>query len=95
VGSRPAFAIPAFIPITFESGVLFASFAAFFGIFYVIGLPRLHHPLFDVEGFERASSDRYFLAVGRDDLKFDPRATRRELQLAGAVVISGFGGVRS
>ena len=41
VGGRPAFAIPAFIPITFESGVLFASFSSFFGVFCICGLPRL------------------------------------------------------
>ena len=94
-GGRPPFAIPAFIPITFEAGVLFASFASFFGLFSAIGLPRLHHPLFDVEGFERASSHSYFLAVGQRDPKFDPAGTRRDLEEAGASRVSGFGGVKS
>jgi hypothetical protein len=94
-GGRPPFAIPAFIPITFEAGVLFASFASFFGLFSAIGLPRLYHPLFDVEGFDRASSNGYFLAVGRRDPKFDPEITRRDLEDAGASTVSGFGGVES
>ena len=77
VGGRPAFAIPAFIPITFESGVLFASFSSFFG--------RLHHlraaaPLPPAVRRARASSapphDRYFLAVGSEDPRFDAQETR-------------------
>lgn len=94
-GGRPPFAIPAFIPITFEAGVLFASFASFFGLFSAIGLPRLHHPLFDVEGFDRASSNGYFLAIGARDPKFDPVLTRRDLQDAGAASVSAFGAVTS
>ena len=27
------------------------------------GLPRLHHPLFEIEGFERVSQDRFLLAI--------------------------------
>jgi len=92
VGGRPAFAIPAFIPITFESGVLFASFASFFGVFAACRLPRLHHPLFDVAGFERASHDRYFVAVGGDDPRFDVDLTRADLQRTHPLRLSAFGG---
>ncbi|HEY4184177.1 MAG TPA: DUF3341 domain-containing protein [Polyangia bacterium] len=91
VGGRPAFALPAFIPITFESAVLFSSFAAFFGLFYVIGLPRLHHPLFEVEGFERASHDRYFLAVDARDPRFDVAATGQALGGTGPLRVVSFG----
>jgi hypothetical protein len=93
VGGRPAFALPAFIPIVFESAVLFSSFAAFFGVFYVIGLPRLHHPLFEVEGFERASHDRYFLAVDARDPRFDLTATGQALWAAGPLRVEPFGRV--
>jgi hypothetical protein len=91
-GGRPPFAIPAFIPITFEAGVLFASFASFFGVLAACGLPRLHHPLFDVPGFERASHDRYFVAVGADDPRFDADTTRVDLHRTGPLLVASFGG---
>ncbi|HEY7374837.1 MAG TPA: DUF3341 domain-containing protein [Polyangia bacterium] len=92
-GGRPPFAIPAFIPITFESGVLLASFSSFFGVFAACGLPRLHHPLFDVDGFERASHDRYFVAVGAGDPRFDVDVTRADLQRTDPLQVAPFGGV--
>ncbi len=65
VGGRPPFALPAYIPITFEAMVLFASLTAFFGFLHRAGLPWLAHPAFEVPGFERASNDRFFLLVER------------------------------
>lgn len=65
-GGRPLFSAPAFIPITFEGGVLAASLTAFFSLLGFCGLPRLWHPLHEIEGFERASIDRFFLKVAPD-----------------------------
>lgn len=63
VGGRPAHAAPSFIPITFEVGILLGAFGAFFGLFAFIGLPRLHHPLFEVAEFRSASVDRFWISV--------------------------------
>lgn len=63
VGGRPTHAVPAYVPITFETTVLFACGAAFFGLLTLCRLPRLWHPVFEVEGFSRASVDRFFLAI--------------------------------
>ena len=63
VGGRPPFAAPSFIPVTFELGVLLGSFAAFFGLFAILGLPRPHHPVFEVEAFRSASQDGFWLSV--------------------------------
>jgi hypothetical protein len=71
VGGRPLNSAPAFIPITFESCVLLASLAGFFALLWSCDLPRLHHPVFEVEGFERATVDRFWLWVGAGDREDD------------------------
>lgn len=63
VRGMPHFSWPAFLPVTFEMGVLFGSFAAFFAVLVCCRLPRLHHPVFEVPAFARASTDRFFLLV--------------------------------
>lgn len=70
VGGRPLFAWPAFAIPAFELAVLFGALGALIGFFRASGLPRLHSPLFEVEGFEKASEDAFFLAVYADDPKF-------------------------
>lgn len=63
IGGRPAHAAPAFIPATFESICLFATGALFFGFLLVEGLPRLWQPIFEIEGFERSSIDRFWIVL--------------------------------
>ena len=43
--------------------VLLGALGAFLGAFVLLGLPRLHHPLFDAERFHLASDDRFFVSV--------------------------------
>jgi hypothetical protein len=40
------------------------------------GLPRLHHPVFSAPGFERATTDGFFLCVMSTDPIFDPLLVR-------------------
>jgi hypothetical protein len=70
VGGRPAHAPLAFLIITFEMGVLFAGVTAFISVFALSGLPRLWHPVFEIEGFERATIDRFWVSVDTDDPKY-------------------------
>lgn len=64
-GGRPLDAWPAFMLVPFATGILLAAITGFAAFLFECGLPRLHHPLFAVEGFERASQDRFVLAVER------------------------------
>lgn len=64
-GGRPLDAWPAFMLVPFATGILVASIAGFGRFLFECGLPRLYHPLFAVEGFERANQDRFILALER------------------------------
>lgn len=80
IGGRRAFAAPAFIVPTFEVTILAAALATVFAMFVQNGLPRLHHPLFAVPAFERASQDRFFLFIGADDPRFAESTVRAFLE---------------
>jgi hypothetical protein len=75
VGGRPPHMPLAFVPITFEMGVLGAAFTAFFGVLYTGKLLSWWHPVFEVDGFESASVDKFWLSVDAADPLFDGQAT--------------------
>lgn len=87
VQGKPYGAWQAFIPVTFEFGVIFTAFSAILGMLAFNTLPRWHHPLLTKERFLRCSDDKFIIAIEAADDKFDPEATRRVLQGAGAVAI--------
>ena len=80
IGGRPLNSWPAFIIPTFEMTILFAGFTAVLGMFALNGLPRPHHPLFNVERFALATDDRFFLWIEKKDPKFEEARTRAFLE---------------
>lgn len=87
VGNRPPHSPPAFIPVTFELGVLFASLSIFIGLLAVyFGFPRVHHPAFEVEAFRSATIDGLWLSA---EVEWkDAEATATELRKLGARQVS-------
>ena len=71
VGGRPLDSWPAFVPTVFEFGVVFAVTGGFLLFLAFTRLPRLHHPMWAVPGFERASRDGFFLCIEAADERFD------------------------
>jgi hypothetical protein len=80
IGGRPMNSWPAFVPITFEMGILFAALTGTTAMIALNKLPQPYHPMFRVEGFERASRDRFFLCVRSIDPQFELARTRRTLE---------------
>jgi ActD protein len=88
VGGRPLHSWPSFIPITFETAILFAAATAVLGMLALNGLPRPYHPVFNASGFALASTDRFFLCIESADPQFDPERTRAFMQNLGATEVT-------
>ena len=80
VGGRPLFSWPAFLPPAIEMTLLGAALCGVAAMLIGNRLPRVHHPLFAVRAFERATQDRFFLLLRADDPAFEEQAARALLE---------------
>jgi hypothetical protein len=84
IGGKPLFDVAFGLPIMFELSVLFAAFAAFFGMFALNGLPRMHHPSMNYSRSHKATDDGFILIVEATDPKFAAADTKALLESLGA-----------
>lgn len=85
VGGRPPHMPVAYVPITFEMGVLLASITAFVAVLVAGRLVRLWDPVFDADGFESASETRFWLEVHATGPEPDRGGAEAELRDLGAI----------
>ena len=90
IGGRPLDITnwPSMIPITFELGILLASFTAAIAMVVLNGLPQPYHPVFNVPRFERASQDAFFLCIEATDPLFDRGQTSAFLRTLGPAQVN-------
>jgi hypothetical protein len=94
VGGRPPHFPLAFVPITFEMGVLFASLTAFAGVLLGGRLLRLWDPSRDVEGIESATRTSFWLELETDAAGAELERLVELLREAGAINVRRPGGGR-
>ncbi len=87
ISGKSLFNFPAWVPVLFEITVLLAAFGAVFGMFYLNGLPRFNHPLFNSENFKKATDDGFFVCIESEDPQFEPEKVQKLLADAGATNI--------
>jgi mono/diheme cytochrome c family protein len=88
ISGKPAWSIPANVPIIFETTILLAVFTSFFGMWILNKLPQVWHPFFRHERFNHVTDDAFLLGIEARDRRFDPEATPKLLKDAGAIEVS-------
>jgi hypothetical protein len=88
VQGKPYFALEPSLPIFFELTILLTAFGTILGLLLLTLLPRLHHPVFNWDRFQRATDDGFFLVLEVADPKFDPTASRHLIQEMGGTHIT-------
>lgn len=86
IGGKPFFALPAFIPVTFELTVLLATLSTVIGMLtFFFKMPANSHPLHDTEYMQNVSSDKFGLYIEAADKKFDIEVIKDLFKSQGAV----------
>jgi hypothetical protein len=70
IGGRPLASWTTFIVPSYELTILFSALTAAIGMIVLNGLPEPYHPVFNVDRFSLASSDKFFLVIESSDPKF-------------------------
>lgn len=87
IAGKPMVAYPAYVPVTFEPGVLFTAFGSILGMLVLNGLPRFYHALFRSENFKRATDDGFFISIEARDPKFSAESAQEFLASIGGTHI--------
>jgi hypothetical protein len=72
---KPAFSLPAFVPILDLLMILLSAGISIFGMTTLCMLPRLHHPLWEWEAFTRATHDKFFIVIEANDPRFNEKTS--------------------
>lgn len=72
IGGRPLWSWPYFVIPSIAFGTGFGAVALFAAMLFLDRLPRLNHPIFNVDGIQSATQDRLFVAVEARSEDFNP-----------------------
>lgn len=87
ISGKPAWSIPANIPIAFETTILLSVLTTFFGMWILNRLPQVWHPFFRLDRFVKVSDDGFMLGIEAKDPRFNLAETTALLRSAGALEV--------
>jgi hypothetical protein len=79
VGGRPLFSWPSFVIPSVSIAALVGAIVMALTLLFLNRLPLLNHPVFNIDGFERSTQDRFFLCIESSGEHFDAAAAQRLL----------------
>lgn len=83
ISGKPYFSFQAYVPVLFAFTVLVSSITATIGMLAINQLPRLFHPLFNSDRFDKFSDDGFFVSIESGDSKYDEHKTSEFLKSIG------------
>jgi hypothetical protein len=84
LSGKPYFSYQAFGVASWAVMVLLSAIVAVIGMLVLIGLPRLHHPLFYSENFsKKVNNDGFFVSIEADDPQFEADKAKKFLESIG------------
>lgn len=72
IAGRPFFSWPYYVIPSFAAAMLMGAVVVFVTMLFLDRLPRVNHPVFNIDGFVGATQDRLFVAVEARSEEFDP-----------------------
>jgi hypothetical protein len=72
---KPAFSLPGFVPIMDLLMILLSAIISIVGMTMLCMLPRLHHPLWEWDAFNRATHDKFFIVIEANDPRFNEKTS--------------------
>jgi hypothetical protein len=79
IAGRPRFSWPYYVIPSFASAMAVGAIFVFLAMLYLCRLPRLNHPVFNIDGIEGVTQDRLFLVVESRAEDFDADAVEHAL----------------
>ncbi len=70
---KPFFSLPGFVPIMDLLMILLSAIMSIVGMTTLCMLPRLHHPLWEWDAFNRATHDKFFIVIEANDARFNEK----------------------
>jgi Protein of unknown function (DUF3341) len=70
---KPYFSLPGFVPILDLLMIILSAIMSIVGMTTLCLLPRLHHPLWEWDAFNRATHDKFFIVIEANDPRFNEK----------------------